>query len=149
MVKDYVTMLKEAGYKITPQRLAVIEYLKKGPGHFTANDVYKEIKKSIPTITLATVYNILKAFADVRCINSFDVDGTTWFENEVELHANLMCKVCGNIVDVKIDKGKLLDLLRENSDADFENITLFVRGVCPDCKAKEKQEMASTRPIVH
>lgn len=149
MVKDYVTMLKEAGYKITPQRLAVIEYLKKGPGHFTANDVYKEIKKTIPTITLATVYNILKAFADVRCINSFDVDGTTWFENEVELHANLMCKVCGNIVDVKIDKGKLLDLLRENSDADFENITLFVRGVCPDCKAKEKQEMASTRPIVH
>ncbi|WP_010901769.1 Fur family transcriptional regulator [Thermoplasma acidophilum] len=149
MVKDYVAMLKEAGYKITPQRLAVIEYLKKGPGHFTANDVYKEIKKTIPTITLATVYNILKAFADVRCINSFDVDGTTWFENEVELHANLMCKVCGNIVDVKIDKGKLLDLLRENSDADFENITLFVRGVCPDCKAKEKQEMASTRPIVH
>ncbi|MGC8608990.1 MAG: Fur family transcriptional regulator [Thermoplasmata archaeon] len=139
MSKDYIAMLKNAGYKITPQRLAVIEYLNRSPGHFTANDVYKDIRRSIPTITLATVYNILKAFTDVKCINSFDIDGTTWFESEVELHANLLCKECGSITDIKVDKAKLIEILSENTDADIENITVFIRGLCPSCKAKKKE----------
>ncbi len=149
MPKDYIAMLKNAGYKITPQRLAVIEYLNRSPGHFTANDVYKEIRRSIPTITLATVYNILKAFTDVKCINSFDIDGTTWFESEVELHANLLCKECGSIMDIKVDKSRLIDLLSENTNADIENVTIFIRGLCPSCKAKKTEETVKNVEIMH
>ena len=55
-----IERLRKYNFKITPQRIRVIEFINNYPGHFTAEDVYKTVVKTEPSITVATVYNILK-----------------------------------------------------------------------------------------
>ncbi|WP_393971111.1 Fur family transcriptional regulator [Oxyplasma meridianum] len=129
----YVNALRESKFKITPQRLQVIKFVNsKTPGHFTAEDVFKAVKKNEPTITLATVYNILKAMKDAGTINSFEANGTTWFETNHEFHGNFICRSCGEILDIPVSQ----NLIREmNSLEGFsvEDISLVLSGVCDKC----------------
>jgi Fe2+ or Zn2+ uptake regulation protein len=136
----YVNALRESKFKITPQRLQVIKYVNgKTPGHFTAEDVYLSVKKIEPTVTLATIYNILKAMKDAGTINSFEANGTTWFETNHEFHGNFICRNCGEIVDVPVNRNLLNDL---NSMEGFsvEDVSLVISGTCEKCsKAKTPQ----------
>lgn len=133
----YVNALRESKFKITPQRLQVIKFVNsRTPGHFTAEDVFKSVRKNEPTITLATIYNILKAMKDAGTINSFEANGTTWFETNHEFHGNFICRNCGEIVDIPINQS----LIREmNSLEGFsvEEINLIFSGVCEKCRKME------------
>ena len=49
--------LKKKGYKLTPQRRAIVDTIIKNEGkHMTAEEIYDEVKKDCPEIGLATVY---------------------------------------------------------------------------------------------
>ncbi|MEM3675852.1 MAG: Fur family transcriptional regulator [Thermoplasmataceae archaeon] len=135
METTYVEALKQAGFKITPQRLRVIDFVKKNtPGHFTAEDVYLSVKKHEPSITLATVYNILKTLQQTGTVKSFEAKGTTWFETNTSLHGNMVCENCGRIFDVNIEE---LDILSKLNGRGFEirDVNLIMTGRCPDCKS--------------
>ncbi len=133
----YINSLKRSNYKITPQRITVIDYVKAhSPGHFTAETIYNAIKIEEPTITLATVYNILKALQSAGTIHSLEVNGTTWFETNTKFHGNFVCNVCGNIYDLDIDEASILE--RVDSDGnEINQASLILRGVCRSCRKKE------------
>lgn len=135
--ETYIENLRRSNFKITPQRLEVINFLENGNyEHFTAEDVYSSVKENEPTITLATVYNILKALKESGNINSFEVNGKTWFETNVRFHGNLVCDSCGKIIDVKLDQDRFEDLSAEGSYK-ITGASLVMRGLCPDCNSKE------------
>ncbi|MEK7313260.1 MAG: transcriptional repressor, partial [Deltaproteobacteria bacterium] len=48
---------KAKGFRLTPQRIAVLEYLEGNTTHPTAEDIFIAIKKKHPTVSFATVYN--------------------------------------------------------------------------------------------
>ncbi|HKJ97273.1 MAG TPA: Fur family transcriptional regulator [Thermoplasmataceae archaeon] len=140
MKETYVENLRKSNFKITPQRLEVINFLEKGNyNHFTAEDVYSSVKESEPTITLATVYNILRALKESGNINSFEVNGKTWFETNVQFHGNLVCDSCGKIIDEEVDPGRFADL---SSEASYKitGANLVMRGLCPECNSAEQIE---------
>jgi len=136
----YVSALRESKFKITPQRLQVIKYVNgRTPGHFTAENVYQSVKKTEPTITLATVYNILKALRDAGTINSFEANGTTWFETNHEFHGNFICRNCGEIIDVPMSHTLMEDLNAMKGFA-VEDVSLVISGTCEKCsKTRGKQ----------
>ena len=53
--------LEDSGWRCTPQRLAVYDYLTRAEHHPTAEDVYRAVKTAIPKVSLATVYKALDA----------------------------------------------------------------------------------------
>ena len=55
------TVLEGAGFRCTPQRLAVYQYLTRAAHHPTAEEVYHGVRSVIPKISLATVYKALEA----------------------------------------------------------------------------------------
>jgi len=134
--EEYIQSLKKSKYKITPQRIGVIDYLNRQPGHFTAEDVYRNVKKVETTITQATVYNVLRVLKNSGAITSFEADGQTWFETNLEFHGNLVCRKCGKIEDVQLDPEsiKTSELL---GDRKIESATLIMSGLCSDCARKE------------
>lgn len=140
-IKDtYVENLRKSNFKITPQRLEVISFLEKGNyNHFTAEDVYSNVKATEPTITLATIYNILKALRESGNINSFEVNGKTWFETNVQFHGNLVCDSCGKIMDIEVDQGRFADLSSEGSYK-ITGANLVMRGLCPECNTPGVKE---------
>ena len=66
---DYVALkedLKNKGYKLTPQRRAIVDTIVESEGkHLTAEEIYDEVKKSCPEIGLATVYRTILLLEDI------------------------------------------------------------------------------------
>lgn len=54
-------IIQENGLKATPQRIAVYDTMKK-LGHASADMVGDVLKETYPTLTKATVYNVLESF---------------------------------------------------------------------------------------
>lgn len=130
----YVKALKKYKYKITPQRLAVIDYIKHNPGHFTAEEVYRNIKRTEPTITLATVYNIFKAMKSSGIIQSFEANGATIYETNKDRHANFLCSSCGRIEDIEVPALTFVDGLSDRGMS-VDSVEIVIRGYCESCHA--------------
>lgn len=141
---DYVLSLRKSNYKITPQRLEVIDFIKneQNTGHFTAEEVYRNVKEKEPTITLATVYNILRALRDSGSINSFEANGSTWFETNVDFHGNLICRDCGRIMDIHLDKELVNELLPVKKFS-IDSANLVLRGLCSHCAEESLEEQGA------
>ena len=67
--------LKIKGYKLTPQRRAIIKMIIKNEGtHLTTEELYDLVKKECPEIGLATVYRTVQLLDDLGVIYKLDLD---------------------------------------------------------------------------
>lgn len=62
-LENIKNILVDSGLKATQQRIAVLDALMKLRNHPTAEELYQYLRKSYPTISLATIYNTLDSFA--------------------------------------------------------------------------------------
>ena len=134
--------LKETGFKITPQRRAVIEILLKNDNkHLSSEEIYDLVRVDCPEIGLATVYRTMQLLDDIKAISKLNLDdGCVRYElnlngEESHHHHHLICKDCGNIIEVKED---LLDSIEETIQELYKfNISdhdLKFYGTCEGCK---------------
>lgn len=97
--------LRGKGFKLTPQRLEIIDLLSRHRGHPSAADIFKKIQKKVPKISLSTVYytlDILQKEGLIRELEFYDMDNR--YDVNVSHHLNLICMECGKIEDFQ---GKL------------------------------------------
>ena len=63
----FITFLKKNGLKPTLQRNLLVKQLLNGKNrHFTAEDLYDEMKLKKINISLATIYNTLHSFVEKK-----------------------------------------------------------------------------------
>ena len=68
-MRDIIGRIKDRGVTLTPQRIAIVEFLSHSKEHPTADEIHKSIQKRYPTISLATVYStleLLKKFGEIQ-----------------------------------------------------------------------------------
>src|SRR5918998_4226514 len=96
--------LRGAGLKLTPQRLAVLEYLQRAPGHPTAEQIGADLNRRLPRAARATVYNALRALRDAGLVSEVRLDGATArYDVNLSPHHHFICRRCGRIEDVSAD----------------------------------------------
>lgn len=96
--------LKEAGYKLTPQRLAICKLVINSTEHPSAESIYSLLKKEFPTISLATVYKTFHLLNELGLIQQIGIeDGKIRIDPNQKLHINLVCTKCGQITDYHTD----------------------------------------------
>jgi Fur family transcriptional regulator, peroxide stress response regulator len=124
------------GWKATPQRMAILEYLDGNREHPSAEAVYRAVSAKFPTMSFATVYNTLEGLRRRGGVRELTIDpAKKRFDPNTEPHHHLICVECRRIVDVHVDYGLAVpDPQRE----DFEIIGNHVEfyGRCSACKAK-------------
>ena len=139
--------LREKGHRLTPQRLAVLEIIKAGPGHMTVNEVLERLKPQYPTITIPTVYRNLQWLKQVGLVAETDLGGEGHVYEYIadHPHHHLVCIHCKRVIDLPHSS---LDPLFESVCKEYgfepamKHIAVF--GVCPDCqKHKEGGEEQS------
>ncbi len=129
-------MLRRAGHKVTPQRLMIIEALRRASGHVSAGQIAEEVRQHYPTVDLSTVYRTLDVLKRMRVATAIDVGtGDAMYEwAPPEPHHHLVCTSCDKIAN--LDHRYLEDLgARLKSDLGF-NATLdhfAIFGVCQEC----------------
>jgi Fur family transcriptional regulator, peroxide stress response regulator len=129
-------LLRQAGLRVTPQRLAVAREVM-SRHHPTAAEVYEAVHAQFPTMGLATVYATLNTMSRCGLVRPLPFADAVRFDANVSPHANLICTVCGKITDFEgcVD---LLGMLRERTEAgagfalDAERLDLY--GTCATCR---------------
>jgi len=124
------------GLKMTPQRLAVFEYLEGNKEHPSADDIYKAVLKKYPTMSFATVYNILEALRKNGLVQELTIDPLKKrFDPNCEHHHHLICTECSKIIDIHEDFPLSVP---EEAQGGFkiEGNHIEFYGVCSDCMKK-------------
>lgn len=139
--------LKVEGYKLTPQRRAVLDVIIDNEGkHLSTEEIYDIVKIDCPEIGLATVYRTLQLLEKMGavCRMNFD-DGCNRYElihnDEDHQHHHLVCINCGNVEEVE---GDLLEALEEQIENKYKfiitNHSVKFFGYCSKCKNTDNKE---------
>jgi Fur family peroxide stress response transcriptional regulator len=92
---------RDIGLKLTPQRLAILDYLEGNKEHPSAEDIYRAVSKRFPTMSFATVYNTLEALRKKGNVLELTIDaGKKRFDPNTTPHHHLICIKCKRIVDI-------------------------------------------------
>ena len=126
--------LKSRGLRPTRQRSCVYAVILAKRDHPTADEVHGRVRKNLPSISLATVYNCLEALVECGLVRQVNLDrSSTRFCPNQEPHAHFRCKETGKVYDVALDE-QALSLLNDVLPAGFKAdiIDLSFSGVGPE-----------------
>src|SRR3990172_11585068 len=127
-----------AGRK-SKQREVVLDVLKGTKSHPTADWIYQEGRKSLPKISLGTVYRNLKLLKERGEILELHYgDSQSRFDGNPENHYHFTCQRCGRVYDVE-------EPLKKDMEKDLAKKLGFIvnhhrvefYGVCRDCYQQE------------
>ena len=130
-----VARLKASGYRLTPQRLAVLQVLIGSPDHPSVEQIYRQIRQDFPTTSLATIYNTLECLRSLGEVLELPLDGASRYDGrKPEPHAHLVCTACGRIEDLDIDLGRTTQTVAQERGYAEVKHRLEFHGVCPHCQ---------------
>lgn len=133
-------LLKQAGLRLTPQRLAIIGYMRGTKAHPSPETVYEALKPTNPGLSLNTVYQTLRALEDAGLVRRISMEENVYrYDANVAPHAHLVCLGCDRVDDTNGEiEPLLMDLLkkvRTKTDWDVRTLDCCFYGYCPDCRA--------------
>jgi Fur family peroxide stress response transcriptional regulator len=130
-----IEALRNKGYKATPQRIAICRIVLNSRTHPSAQQVYDEVKKIHPTVSLATVYKTLEVLRNLELVQEINLPkGQARFDPYLNPHINLICLKCGNITD--LDDITVKEITRKVAAATKFRPTgqrVDVYGICQKC----------------
>jgi len=97
---EIITKLRENGYKVTPQRLAICELVLSSKDHPTAERLHRQLKAKQPTMSVATLYQTLHLLTEIGLLQELGFgEGISRYEPDTSPHINVVCEKCGKIRD--------------------------------------------------
>ncbi len=133
--------LRARGFRLTPQRLAIVRLFAEDLSHPTAQDLFARLRPAFPTMSFATVYNTLDALAAAGLSSSLRLGApgaATRFDPNTEPHHHAVCDHCGAVVDLPV--GSLsappVDARKIHGQSQgfrVRSVETIYRGACARC----------------
>ncbi|WP_397541360.1 iron response transcriptional regulator IrrA [Roseovarius salis] len=119
-----------AGLRPTRQRVALAALLI-GDGqhrHFTVETLYTAAKAADEKVSLATVYNTVKAFCDAGLVQEVMVDGTrSYFDTNTHDHPHFYWEDDGQLTDAPADELEITNLPKAPDGAEVASVDVVIR----------------------
>ena len=130
-------IIRQHGYRLTPQRQVILEAVLEGEEHSTIDQVYQRARQRAPVLNLATVYRSLNFLCELRLLVAADIGGGRWvFEPAGDTpHHHLVCRTCGRVERIEQAEVQALEdsiAARHDFAIDMDHITFF--GLCTTCR---------------
>ena len=135
--KKIATILRQHGYKFTPQRRIVIQTVASSQDHLTPATIYEKVHQERPNIGLVTIYRTLDILAKLGLICELHAGGScrSYTTGASEHHHHLICSNCGKVVDFSgYDLSQLEQRLSLETGFDIEDHLLEFVGLCQACQ---------------
>jgi len=134
-----IRILKEKGFKLTPQRRLILESIHDNVSHVTAEEILKFVNARAPGVDKSTVYRTLDLLEQSGCVLKSEKDGHFIYHHAEESHHHhLVCRSCGKSIDCNEDIfSEVEDILmaQYGFKADFKH--MMVSGLCRECRFEE------------
>jgi Fur family peroxide stress response transcriptional regulator len=136
--RDLSERLNTGGFRFTPQRQHVYEVLLQKRDHPTAEEVFIRSKRTLPDISMATVYNCLDALVKCGLLRLVQLErGATRYCPNMEEHCHYYCDECGTVFDVALAAETAVGPRPRGFKVDHYEIA--VHGLCAECAARRKK----------
>ena len=131
-------MLRERGYRITPQREAILGEVLRAPGHIVPQDVTRRVQRRLPAVNPSTVYRTLAMLEDVGVVRHAHLERGAEYHRAGDVeHVHLTCASCGAEDDLSIREAESLKRLLERHRGFTPDLTHFaISGLCADCRRR-------------
>ena len=129
--------LKKNNIRLTHQRRKVLEYLSNSTKHPTVEEIYKELKQEVPSLSKTTIYNTLNYLAELNLVKVLAIDDNeAHFDAVTETHGHFKCDSCGEIYDFDI---QMDSCSTENLDNfKINEKVVYFKGTCLGCLSNIK-----------
>jgi len=130
--------LRRHGFRVTPQRMLILETLRSAGRHMTAEEVHAAVRAHAPAVDLSTVYRTLRLFTQLGLLDRHVLgEGRIVYEwRDQPGHAHFFCRSCREVLHLEADRlGDLARELQARSGLAIEQLTLMLVGLCPRCRA--------------
>lgn len=120
----------------TKQRAVILEILRKGGSHPTAESIYHEARKILPNISLGTVYRNLNFLREQGLAHEIrtNSESSSRFEGKCPPHAHFHCTNCQSVLDLPLPPClKELEWNEESEISKVNSLDLHVIGACREC----------------
>jgi Fur family peroxide stress response transcriptional regulator len=139
-VDDMIERCRAAGMNVTPQRVAIYRALAASEEHPTPEMLYRTVSRKMRSLSLATIYKTLDAFAAIGLIRPVPVvSEKRRFDANPHPHHHLVCSACGAIRDYYTHDFDSLVPRRQVDGFKPETISVNITGICADCRGKRKE----------
>ena len=127
--------LREQGFRLTPQRLVILEVLKNAQDHLTPAEIFQQVSPTMPGMTEATVYRTLDFLAKQNLVLVAHMGkGQLVYEYAENDHHHLICSQCGYMVEIEHEQLKnLYEQLSRKTGFQVDSIHTTFFGLCPVC----------------
>jgi Fur family ferric uptake transcriptional regulator len=140
MPADPADLLRQRGYRVTGQRLAVLRAVSREP-HVTADTVAKAVRAEIGAISLQAVYDVLGVLVEAELVRRIQPAGSpARFEARVsDNHHHVICRSCGRTADVDCAVGSAPCLTAaDDKGYVIDEAEVIYWGHCPGCQSKTR-----------
>ena len=137
---DYIDILRSNGFRVTRQRMLIMDAVCGGQGHTTLGEIYARVKGMDASIDRSTVYRTLELLMKVGLVVSADIGKAekVYEISKSQAHHHLVCQECGKVLLVHSDiVQSLFDDLERHYQFAISMDHLVIFGMCFTC-ARER-----------
>ena len=137
MAIDFAARLRDAGLRVTEQRLAALAEIEKN-GHISADDLRQRVTNKTGSISTQAIYDIVHTLKIVGILREIKPNGSVaLYEIETgDNHHHLVCRSCNRLEDVPGAVG-YMPCLQAHVDYgfDIDEAEVIYWGLCPACRS--------------
>lgn len=130
--------LRDAGFRVTPQRGVILETVAHLEGHPSAQEVYEKAKQRLPGLNIATVYRTLDRLHEVGLVDTLmagDAPVRFSLHDDGDPHGHLVCRNCGKVLSLDSELlGSLAARIADDQDFALDICHLTLVGLCGACQ---------------
>ena len=141
MSRDWDEVLREHGYRITPQRQLVLEAVN-SLGHATPETLLTAVQKTAGAVNLSTIYRTLEVLEQVGLVTHAHIGhgAPTYHSVDEDPHIHLVCDTCSNVNSIPTESaGVFVQLLRDQVGFETDVAHVSVHGQCAECRERMKR----------
>ena len=134
---EVVEALQQIGYRLTPQRMMILEAIADSDGHISAEGIHEAVRAAYPYLDISTVYRTLDLLKTLHLVSETELGrGHAQYELLSKgLHHHLICTDCGTILDFPdsfLDQVRAFTKAEYDFHAEIEHLVIF--GICSACR---------------
>ncbi|HOK56329.1 MAG TPA: transcriptional repressor [bacterium] len=141
-MEKYKKSLKKNKLKITPKRVAIINYFLKNDKYFTPFDIWKYMKNNFKKIGLPTVYRNLAYFEKIGILTKIEGEENRFYygickEEKNIHHHHIVCISCHKVDDFGIcNFEEIKNDIEKKTGFIITEHQFFLKGLCKNCKRR-------------
>ena len=128
--------IRSRGFRLTPQRLTILQVLLQSGEHMTPSEVFEVAKQNLPGLTETTVYRTLEFLSENGFAQAAHMrNGKIIYQAGGHDHHHVICQKCNSETEVgHAQLDEMYKMLEKLTGYHLTTSHLAFFGLCPNCQ---------------